>query len=116
MREVAQTRETSMNQPSDKAPGNEPGNLPDELRAEAARLRKLADELQAREREHQEMLANYPHFKQAVYAWLREKFEREAPSLPPGKDLKTVAEELGAMPLETFLAQLGCFDKRPGRS
>ena len=77
MREAAQTRETSMNQPSDKAPGNEPGNLPDELRAEAARLRKLADELQARERKHQEMLANYPHFKQAVYAWLREKFERE---------------------------------------
>jgi len=93
---------------SQQPPGGErePGFLAAELRKEAERLRKLADELQAREQAHQEMLANYPHFRKLVYSWLREQFEREFPPLPPGKDLRTLAQEEMAMPLEALLAEL----------
>lgn len=51
------------------------------------------------------MQANYPHFKRAIYALLREKFERELPPLPD-KDLETVAAEEGAQPLEAFIDEL----------
>jgi len=84
----------------------EPGFLAAELRKEADKLRQLADELQAREQAHQEMLANYPHFRKVVYSLLREQFERELPPLPDGKDLRTIAQEEGARPLETLLAEL----------
>jgi hypothetical protein len=83
-----------------------PGFLAAELRKVADKLRQLADELHAREQAHQEMLANYPHFRKLVYSWLREQFERELPPLPYGKDLRTIAQEEGARPLEALLAEL----------
>jgi hypothetical protein len=51
------------------------------------------------------MAANYLHLKQAVYAALREKFERELPPLPDG-DLETLAAQEGAVPLEAFISEL----------
>jgi hypothetical protein len=81
------------------------GSVADELRRESDRLRQLAEELQAREEAQAEMQANYPHFKQAVYASLREKFERELAPLPD-KDLETLAAEEGAQPLEGFIDEL----------
>jgi hypothetical protein len=53
----------------------------------------------------EEMRANYPHFKRAVYASLRKKFERELGPLPE-KDLETLAAEEGAGPLESFIGEL----------
>src|SRR4051794_23352984 len=81
-------------------------SLAAELRKEADRLRQLAEDLDAWEREHQEMVANYPYFKRFVYDRLREQFEREVPPLPPDKDLETIAREEGAMSFEEFLARL----------
>jgi hypothetical protein len=77
-----------------------------ELARESDKLRQLADELQAHEGAEAEMRANYPHFKRAVYALLRERFERELPSLPEGVDLEALAVQEGAVPLEAFLAEL----------
>jgi hypothetical protein len=81
------------------------GSVADELKRESERLRQLAEELKAREEAEAEMRANYPHFKRAIYAMLREKFERELPPLPD-KDLETIALEEGALPLEAFIAEL----------
>jgi hypothetical protein len=52
-----------------------------------------------------EMRANYPYFKQAVYASLREQLERDLAPLPE-KDLEAVAREEGAQPLEAFIGEL----------
>ena len=51
------------------------------------------------------MEANYPHFKKAIYALLREKFERELPPLLD-QDLETLANAEGAQPLEAFIDEL----------
>ena len=80
-------------------------SLADELRRESERLRLLAEELKKREAEMAEMVTNYPYLKQAVYALLREKFERELPPLPD-KDLEVIAAEEGALPLEAFIGEL----------
>jgi hypothetical protein len=81
------------------------GSVADELKRESERLRQLADELEAREEALAEMRANYPHLKQAVYAALRQQFERELPPLPD-KDLEALAAEEGALPLEAFVDEL----------
>jgi hypothetical protein len=86
--------------PSDSGPQeNEKsgfGSVADELKRESERLR---------EAEMAEMAVTYPHLKQAVYAFLREKFERELPPLPD-KDLEVIATEEGALPLEAFIGEL----------
>ena len=51
------------------------------------------------------MEANYPYFKEAVYRWLREKSQREFP-LPPDKDLATLVQEEGGLPLADFINDL----------
>jgi hypothetical protein len=81
------------------------GSVADELTRESDRLRRLAEELKACEETQAEMQATYPHLKQAVYAALREQFERELPPLPD-KDLETVAAEEGAQPLDAFIGEL----------
>jgi hypothetical protein len=81
------------------------GPVAEELKRESARLQQLAEELEARAEAQAEMRANYPHLKQAVYATLREQFERDLPPLPD-KDLETLAAEEGALPLEAFIAEL----------
>jgi len=80
-------------------------SVADELKRESERLRQLAEELKVREAEMAEMVTNYPHLKQAVYALLREQFERELPPLPD-KDLEVIAAEEGALPLEAFIGEL----------
>ena len=82
------------------------GSIADELHREGERLQRLAAQLKAREEALAEMQANYPHFKRIVYAWLRERFEREVPPLPDDMDLETWARENGALPLEAFIEEL----------
>ncbi len=81
------------------------GSVAEELRQESKRLRRLAAELKTRAEALAEMQANHPHLKQAVYAALREQFERELPPLPE-KDLESLAAEEGGQPLESFIADL----------
>jgi hypothetical protein len=88
------------------------GSVADELKRESEKLQKLAEELKAREEAQAEMQANYPHFKKAVYAWLREQFERELPPLPD-KDLEIIAAEDGAQPLEAFIGELNRLAEGP---
>ena len=64
------------------------GSVADELNREGERLQRLAAELKAREEALAEMQANYPHFKRIVFAWLRERYEREPPP-PPDRDMET---------------------------
>jgi septal ring factor EnvC (AmiA/AmiB activator) len=73
----------AMDHERDKNGAGEIGSLADELRRESDRLRQLAEELKAREESQAEMRENYPHFKQALYASLREKFMSELP--PPSR-------------------------------
>jgi hypothetical protein len=101
--EVLMANETAKQQPSQTA-GNGACSVADELKLESERLRQLAEQLKAREVAQEEMQANYPHFKRAVYASLREQFERELPPLPE-KDLETLAAEEGALPLEAFIEE-----------
>jgi len=77
----------------------------DALQRESERLRQLADDLKAHQKTQAEMQANYPHFKRAVYATLREQFDRELVPLPD-KDLETLAKEEDALPLEAFIKDL----------
>lgn len=93
------------NHEPDKAAGPDLGSVADELSRESDRLRKLAEELKACHVTQAEMEANYPHFKQAVYSFLRQKFERELPPLPD-RDLETVAAEEDSQPLEAFIEEL----------
>ena len=93
-----------MNQPTPKDAGF--ARIAAELQQESEKLRRLAEDLQTREQEQQELLANYPHLQKAVHAWLAQQFQHELPPLPPEKDLKTIAQEEGAMPLEDFLNEL----------
>ncbi len=88
------------------------GSIPDELRRESERLRQLADQLRANEDAHAEMRANYPHFRQAVYAAVREQFERELAPLPE-KHLEDIAADEEAQPLETFIGELEQGPERP---
>jgi hypothetical protein len=106
-----ETKETSMTElTADQKPdnnGDNPlGSVADELNRESDKLRRLADELRTHEEAQAEMRANYPHFKRAVYALLRERFECELPPLPEEVDLETLAAQEGAVPLEAFLAEL----------
>jgi hypothetical protein len=94
-----------MDQEQDMNGAHESGSLADELRRESDKLRQLAEELKAREQDQAEMLANYPHFKRALYASLREKFMRELAPLPD-KDLEALAIEEGAQPLDAFIDEL----------
>jgi hypothetical protein len=80
-------------------------SVADELKRESERLRRLAEELETREHDQAEMRANYPYLKRAIYALLREKFERELPPLAD-KDLEAIAADEGALPLEAFIAQI----------
>jgi hypothetical protein len=89
--------------PHNGAPGI--GSVADELKRESERLRQLAEELEAREQSLAEMRANYPHLKQAVYALLREQFERELPPLPD-KELEAIAADEDALPLEEFIGEI----------
>jgi len=97
--------QTPPDQGPDKNAADRLDSLADELRRESERLRQLAAELKAREEAEAEMRENYPHFKKAVYALLREKFAREPP-IPADKDLETFAAEEGAQPLDAFIGEL----------
>ena len=88
-----------------KAEQNWFSSIADELQRESERLRRLAEELKVRAAEMAEMVTNYPHLKQAVYALLREQFERELPPLPD-KDLEVIAAEEEALSLEAFIGEL----------
>jgi hypothetical protein len=96
----------------DKTAGLDLGSVADELSRESDRLRKLAEELKACHETWAEMEANYPHLKQAVYGFLRQKFERELPPLAD-RDLETVAVEEDAQPLEAFIGELERKAERP---
>jgi hypothetical protein len=89
----------------DKAVGPDLGSVADDLSRESDRLRKIAEELKACHDTRAEMEANYPHFKQAVYGFLRREFERELPPLPD-RDLEIVAAEEDAQPLVAFIGEL----------
>jgi hypothetical protein len=82
-----------------------PGSVADELHRESDRLRYLAETLKAREQALAEMEVNYPHFRQFVYAKLRQEFARTLEELPD-KDLETLAQEEDAQPLEAFIKEL----------
>jgi hypothetical protein len=81
------------------------GSCADELKRQSEKLQKLAEELKAREEADAEMRRNYPHYKKAVYALLREKFKIEIPPLTD-KDIEDLAAEEGALPLEAFMHEL----------
>jgi hypothetical protein len=106
----AKDKESVMEQVSpddgpDKAAGPDLGSVANELSRESDRLRKLVEELKACHETRAEMEANYPHFKQAVYGFLRQEFERELPPLPD-RDLEIVAAEKDSQPLEAFIGEL----------
>ncbi len=98
---------TNQNQGQERAENGTNGlsSVADELKRESDKLRQLAEELKANEIAIVEMQTNYPHLKQAVYASLREKFERELTPLPD-KNLEILATEEGALPLEAFIDEL----------
>jgi hypothetical protein len=77
----------------------------DDLRQQSEKLRQLADRLQSHEQALAEMQANYPHLRDFAYARLREEFARTQEELPD-KDLETIAQEEGALPLEAFIAEI----------
>jgi len=52
----------------------------------------------------EEMRANYPYFRDFVMAKLKEEFA--SLDLPPGDDLRKIAEQENALPLEAFLAEI----------
>src|SRR5262245_20792156 len=85
------------------------GSVSDELKQESDRLRELAEKLQAQSESWSEIQANYPHFRQYVYAKVREHFARTVEELPD-KDLETFAAELGAQPLQSVLDELKRMD------
>lgn len=80
-------------------------SVADELKQESERLRLLAEKLKAREEALAEMERQYPYFKAFVYAKLREEFADTIGDLPD-KDLETIAQEDGALPLEAFIHEL----------
>ena len=80
-------------------------SVADQLKRDSERLRRLAEELKARDEVQAEMQANYPHFKKALYASLRTHFERELPPLPD-EDLEALAAAENAQPLAAFIGKL----------
>ncbi len=76
------------------------------------KVRRLAEELQVREKVHQEALANYDSLEKIVLRLWAELDERDNP-FPDNLDLETYAREQGAMPFETFMAELGLLEERP---
>lgn len=102
----------AVNQARESEGDAEAASVADELKQEIAQLQQLAAKLKACEEAEAEMRANYPHLKQAVYATLREHFERELAPLPD-KDLQSLAVEEGALPLEAFIAELEKTAERP---
>jgi hypothetical protein len=87
-------------------------SLAEELKQVSGRLRQLAEKLQPWDDAHAEMVANYPHFKRAIYALLRGMWDRDLPPLPHG-DLEALAAQDGALPLEAFLAEFEHSAERP---
>lgn len=75
------------------------------LEKESQRLRDLAHRLKERERTMAEMEANYPSYRRFVLAKIQEHFERTLPELPD-KDLKQIAVDEQAQPLEKFIGEL----------
>lgn len=53
----------------------------------------------------EQMQSEYPHFRKFVYAKMREIFERELPPLE-GDNLEEIARQEGAVPLESFIAEI----------
>ncbi len=82
------------------------------LRQESERLRQLAEECKKREEYEAEMRANYPYFKRFVYDTLKERALREMPEIPPDKDLETIIQEEGGLPLEAFIDEIEGRSKR----
>jgi hypothetical protein len=80
-------------------------SLSDQLKQQSDRLRQLAEQLQVREKALAEMEANYPYFKQAVYAWLIEKAKAELPPLTE-TDLEILVKEQGGQKLADFIDDL----------
>jgi hypothetical protein len=80
-------------------------SLADELKRESERLRQLAEKLKAREDADAEMRANYPYFKEFVYAKLREEFKDDLDPIPDN-DLEAYAKAQGALPIDDLLQEL----------
>jgi hypothetical protein len=95
-------------QSSPQPPDNENGTAPlsEVLRQESERLRQLAEECRKQEEYEAEMRANYPYFKRFVYDTLKERALREMPEIPPEKDLETIIQEEGGLPLEAFIDEI----------
>jgi hypothetical protein len=81
------------------------GSGVDELKPVNDNLQDGADQLMARQKALAEMEANYPHFRQFVYAQLRAEFAQTFAELPD-TDLETLARQEEAQPLESFIAEL----------
>ncbi len=92
-------------QGGDKTPPLVVASIADDLKQESDNIRDLALKVKAREEALSEMEANYPHFRQFVYAKVRAEFERTLEELPD-KDLESVARDEGAQPLEAFIAEI----------
>jgi len=98
--------QTASNQAGD---GNKGSSVSDQLKQESDKLRELAQKLKAREESWSEIEANYPYFREYVYAKVREHFARTLEELPD-KDLEKFAAELGAQPLQSVLDELNRID------
>jgi hypothetical protein len=101
--------ETARNQEGDLNGRSNGSSVSDELKLECEKLRELAEKLKTQERSWSEIEANYPHFRQYVYAKVREHFARTVEELPD-KNLETYAAELGAQPLQSVLDELKRMD------
>jgi hypothetical protein len=103
-REAPMPEEIPPTQNQNSAANHDPASLADQLKQECDRLRRLAEQLEAREKALAEMEANYPYFKAAVYAWLHEKAQELPPF--PDKDLETLVKEEGGQELAEFIDDL----------
>ena len=92
--------------PNGEGEQNTLGSIAEELKQECERLQQIAERLRAREQALSEMEANYPYFKEFVYARLRKEFAGRLEELPLDKDLETYAKEDGALPLEAFIDEI----------
>jgi len=99
------------NEISNKNGENKQCSLADELKQESERLRQLAEKLKAREEALAEMEENYPHYREFVFAKLREEAERTLEELPADGDLEAYAKKLGAQPLDDILEELDRLEK-----
>ena len=81
------------------------GAVAGELQTESNNLQQGAEPLAARQEALAEMEANYPYFRQYVYAKLRADFEQTLAELPD-TDLEGLARQEEAQPLEAFIDEL----------